>query len=385
MPSRTTVTGPTSVDWQIYPDRADWIFEGHDRADMVISDPDRADLIVGDRATLTLPSVFIFTPRDALTLPSVDGDTGLINDPFSITLPEAAGGLPPYTYSVTSLPRGLTFFPSTRVVSGTPSVPGTYDITYTVSDSEMATATRNFSLIFNRPPLAAGTVRRIATLSARINTMESDGPNLYGVGSARPEGTTITVDRLYRINVETGVTTQIGSDNLGLSYYPAIGALAYSNNTMYAFALADISGRNRHIHTINLTTGVSTRRVAIGDYIFSGMAFHGGFLYAIGYASAGFVHSLYRINISNGSISRVGRVDRYGISGGSAKDLTSDGTNLIMLDDTTDAAYTINAFTGVGTRIGSTSQFGARVAIPSGLAWHSDQTYMTSILSLIHI
>ena len=40
---------------------------------------------------------------------------------FSVTLPAATGGTPPYTYSVTGEPPGLTFDDQTRVLSGQPT------------------------------------------------------------------------------------------------------------------------------------------------------------------------------------------------------------------------------------------------------------------------
>ena len=40
---------------------------------------------------------------------------------FSVTLPMATGGTPPYAYSVTGQPQGLTFNVNTRVLSGTPT------------------------------------------------------------------------------------------------------------------------------------------------------------------------------------------------------------------------------------------------------------------------
>lgn len=58
----------------------------------------------------------------------------------------ATGGMLPYHWSITSgmLPPGLTLFPSTGVISGTPTTTGTYPITVLVTDSEstpaMATA-----------------------------------------------------------------------------------------------------------------------------------------------------------------------------------------------------------------------------------------------------
>jgi len=64
----------------------------------------------------------------------------------------ARGGTTPYTWSHTgTLPRGITFNNSTGVLSGTPSVSGSFPISIKVRDSgkPAETATRNFTLIIN--------------------------------------------------------------------------------------------------------------------------------------------------------------------------------------------------------------------------------------------
>ncbi len=51
------------------------------------------------------------------------------------TLPEAMGGKEGLVYSLSPAVPGLTFVAATRVLSGTPTMPGTYDMTYTAKDS----------------------------------------------------------------------------------------------------------------------------------------------------------------------------------------------------------------------------------------------------------
>ena len=80
--------------------------------------------------------------RTALSLPGIPNfrlpSAGVVNTVF----PAATGGRTPYTYSLSGLPPGITFSPSTRVASGTlPTVwiDTAYTIVYTVSDSAGAT------------------------------------------------------------------------------------------------------------------------------------------------------------------------------------------------------------------------------------------------------
>ena len=66
-------------------------------------------------------------------------------------LPAASGGSSPYTYAVSALPSGLNFNTATRLVNGTPSVTGTFTITYTVTDSSAANLSteQTFSITIN--------------------------------------------------------------------------------------------------------------------------------------------------------------------------------------------------------------------------------------------
>ena len=61
-----------------------------------------------------------------------------------VTLPVPRGGDGTRTYSLAPQVPGLTFNPTTRRLSGTPSSAGTFAMTYTVTDADADTDTLNF-------------------------------------------------------------------------------------------------------------------------------------------------------------------------------------------------------------------------------------------------
>ena len=84
-----------------------------------------------------------FTP-DAIA-----DQTFTVSTPVNLPLPSATGGTPPYIYTLTPLPNGLTFDTASRVLSGTPTTPGTTHLTYTATDAAGATAALTFSITVN--------------------------------------------------------------------------------------------------------------------------------------------------------------------------------------------------------------------------------------------
>src|SRR5262249_54356998 len=84
---------------------------------------------------------------------------GTQNTAYSQTL-AASGGVPPFMWSVTSgaLPAGFNpLNPTTGVISGTPTTPGTANFTVQVRDDASQTATKQFAIIIDPPPLTITT------------------------------------------------------------------------------------------------------------------------------------------------------------------------------------------------------------------------------------
>ncbi|MDD4665947.1 MAG: putative Ig domain-containing protein, partial [Clostridia bacterium] len=73
---------------------------------------------------------------------------GLLGNSYLAKL-TAKGGKPPYTWSSTDLPAGLSLEPTTGEISGIPESEGTYDIQITVTDAQENRVIQDLSLQLN--------------------------------------------------------------------------------------------------------------------------------------------------------------------------------------------------------------------------------------------
>ncbi len=96
----------------------------------------------------------------ALTLPN--GTVGTLYP--TQTIPAATGGSTPYVYTATNLPPGLTFDPTTRAITGTPTVSGTFVVPVKVTDADGNSVIKDYTIVVKDPlslpaaTLADGTV-----------------------------------------------------------------------------------------------------------------------------------------------------------------------------------------------------------------------------------
>ncbi|MGQ7852853.1 Ig-like domain-containing protein [Pedobacter sp. WC2501] len=96
-----------------------------------------------------------------LSLPGATLPNGIVGTPYPTqTLPAVTGGVGPYTYLATNLPPGLSFNTTTREITGTPTLGGTFSISLTATDANgnKATTAYNLTVTVNAPVVAAVTV-----------------------------------------------------------------------------------------------------------------------------------------------------------------------------------------------------------------------------------
>jgi hypothetical protein len=124
--------------------------------------------------------------------------TGQKSSAYSTTF-AATGGRPPYSWSATGLPTGLTLASTTGVLSGTPTQEGLFQIAVTVTDSTVVaavSASGTFSLTisaipitFTNAPLPNGTVA--AAYTALVTTTGGDAPVTFN-STGLPAGLTLS-------------------------------------------------------------------------------------------------------------------------------------------------------------------------------------------------
>ena len=120
------------------------------------------------------------------------------------TLPAATGAIGTVTYSVSSLPTGLSFAASTRILSGTPTKAEDVTVVYSARDGgDNSSITQTFKITI---PNLDGSVTEVGTInpdgtlpSPTIYRMGALGNQLYGVG-----------DALYRIST-SGIASRVGT------------------------------------------------------------------------------------------------------------------------------------------------------------------------------
>ena len=203
-----------------------------------------------------------------ISIAEVDDQTYEAGEDASLTLPEATGGTPPYTYALTgpngtdlSEVPGLTFDPATRVLSGTPTRAGTTTLTYTVTDSAAtpASVTRTFTV----------------TVTGPISVVEVDA-RTYAAGEdidrALPAATGGVPPYTYSLTGPNG--TDLSEAVPGLSFDPATrvlsGAPTRAGATTLTYTATDSEGNSTSTPFDVTVTGPMFDAAAIaeveGDY-----------------------------------------------------------------------------------------------------------------------
>ncbi len=130
-----------------------------------------------DQPTGPTPGAVTFTTTQA-DIPATVGTA------VSQTLPMATGGTGAIAYTTTTLPAGLTFAPSTRMLTGTPTAAGTTTVTYTATDSATPTpamGTLTFDIIVTSTSTPPPTTAAEGTYALSASASMTEGQSLVPV------------------------------------------------------------------------------------------------------------------------------------------------------------------------------------------------------------
>ncbi|WP_316801046.1 putative Ig domain-containing protein [Pedobacter frigidisoli] len=192
----------------------------------------------------TITSNYTLSVVDPLALPPAtlaNGTTGTVYT--TQIIPSATGGTIPYTYTATGLPPGLTFNPTTREITGTPTQAGTYTVAVTVTDSKGRTAANNYTISVADPlslPNATlpdgieGNVYATQTLPSAVGGV---GPFTY-VASNLPPGLAFNA----ATREITGTPTQAGNYSIGLTVTDSQGKTASNNYGLRVLGVLSLPG-----------------------------------------------------------------------------------------------------------------------------------------------
>ncbi len=161
----------------------------------------------GTSAGTTTANCSIVISPPAITLACATS-TGQVGVAYSSAL-VATGGVPPYTFSITSgsLPPGLTLNTSTGAITGTPTTYGTFNFTAQVVDSTgkaAGTTTANCSIVISPPAITLA----CATSTGQVGVAYSSA--LVATGGVPPYTFSITSGSLppgLTLNTSTGAIT----------------------------------------------------------------------------------------------------------------------------------------------------------------------------------
>ncbi len=177
---------------------------------------------------------------------------GVVGTPFSYTVPATTftdpDGQAGLTYAATSLPAGLTFTASTRIIRGTPTTAGQYTVQLTARDPGGLTATGTLPItITQTAPIA------FAITSVNTTGCESLSPSLRRVTFTPQYAGATSAPITFQVVNESMPTTNAGPYSLNLyTDNPTVSLRAEQGGTVTTYAYNWLTAC-----TANSRTGVS--------------------------------------------------------------------------------------------------------------------------------
>ena len=341
------------------------------------------------------PPVFSVDTGDA-----IDGVFGQVLTPIQVPI---ASGVPAPTYSVVgSLPPGLSFSPTTRVISGTPTEGGQGTIIIRATNLA-GTDDWTADYTIRRAPFFAVPIGTDFIASAQEAITPIQVPIAAGFPvptySVDPASFPAGLNFNSRTRIISGTPTTQGSGTIRVTASNSLGSASWTVRYTISSAtrVTAEAGPNQRVDAGDVVTLAAVATVVRGvgpttyawdqlvglDVTLSDAAIAGP-TFTVPEVVEGLLMTgvrtdrLYRLDPATGVATRVGSASRFGVSEGTPTALAYHLGTLYMLGSQQDALFTVGLTTGVATRVGSASRFGLGLNSPSALASHNTRLYMIS-------
>jgi prepilin-type N-terminal cleavage/methylation domain-containing protein len=206
-------------------------------------------------------------------------DQGVAISPFALAV---SGGTPPYTWSASGLPLGLSIHPATGVISGTPTLIGVTTVTVTARGANGITADASFTWTVGLPPTITLPLNAVPRSNVRNTVFAGlQATRVGGVApftwtaSDLPAGITISSSGMISGTFTAGtryistvrVTDAVGGTHAVTFVWSVPHAVA--TNLRVTAPAADVTTNGTNTNVINLTpaggaAGVKTWTVTAG-------------------------------------------------------------------------------------------------------------------------